>query len=104
MTLRLVPAPMNPLWQYDENGEPTDEEKLQIVGRGVCVDLVRQHEKEKGLPPILSTVLDDKIGQELAYAMRLFFHNGKLDTILGSLKRTQRDGLWNAKIASHLRL
>ena len=59
-TLMLVPAPMDAVWNYDENGIATDEETRTRIGVTVrYISTVREVERSKGLSSLLSAALAD---------------------------------------------
>lgn len=73
LALRLMPKLIDAAWCYNENGEPVQESaKIRIQDRKDYVDCIRQAEKKKGLPPLLSAVLTDKAGNDLTEAMSLY--------------------------------
>lgn len=73
-----TPAPMEPDL-YDAAGIPWDDEMKEILRELTkYVSMVQQVEQAKNLPPTLSAVLNDRAGQDLAYAMRFYTIDGKL--------------------------
>lgn len=71
--LRIAPALLDPAWCYDEHGVPVQEEAKIIIQDGQdYVNFVRKAEESKGLPPLLSDVLGDKAGNDLAKAISLY--------------------------------
>ena len=79
MTLRLVPAPMDAPWNYDENGIPTDEEtRTRIADTIRYIGAVQEVERSKGLSSLLSATLADQASQDLASGMKLYTQDGKL--------------------------
>ncbi|MCJ1461363.1 hypothetical protein MMC28_011745 [Mycoblastus sanguinarius] len=69
---------MDAPWNYDEDGAPVDEEtKILWKDREEYVESVRQVERSKGLPGVLSSVLADETAQDLATALRLYNNDGK---------------------------
>ena len=68
--LRLMPKIIDAAWCHNENGEPVQESaKIKIQDRKDYVNCIRQAEKRKSLPPLLSTVLTDKAGNDLTGSM-----------------------------------
>lgn len=77
LTLSLLPRPMMPEWMY-ENGVPKNEEVRVIMDeRKDYVNAVCRIERQEGSSHFLSAALGDEVGQELAYAMKLYVHDGK---------------------------
>ena len=77
LTLSVLPPPMMPAWMY-ENGVPKNEKtRVRISERQDYMDEVCRVEKREGLSHSLSAALGDEAGQQLAYAMRLYAHDGK---------------------------
>lgn len=77
LTLSVVPRPMVPAWMY-EDGVPKNEKiRVRIDERRDYVDAVCRVERREGLSCLLSATLGDQAGQELAYAMKLYIHDGK---------------------------
>lgn len=73
LALRVMPAILAPAWCYNENGEAVSEQtKIRIQDREDYVNCIRQAEKKKGLPPLLSAALADKAGNDLTEAMSLY--------------------------------
>lgn len=78
LTLSVVPRPMVPAWMYEDDIPKNEKIRVKIIEREEYVDAVRQVEERDGLPCWLSATLTDQAGQQLAYAMRLYIHDGKL--------------------------
>ena len=69
---------MGPAEWYDDDGIPTDPDVIEgFREMDEYVDVVRQVERSKDLPPTLSAVLSDRAGQDLALAMKLYTDDGK---------------------------
>ena len=78
MTLSITPASMAAPTLYDENGVHKDAIVRETISdRKRYVEMVRQVEQSKGMPPLLSAVLEDEAGQDLAAAMRTYVQDGK---------------------------
>lgn len=67
-TFQFTPSSMRPSWFYDQS-------KI-VAERKQYFDMVRQAEEHRGWPPILSTVLGDQAGQDLAMTMKLYVDDG----------------------------
>ncbi|KAK7991531.1 hypothetical protein PG988_000325 [Apiospora saccharicola] len=77
--LETVPVPMDAPWNYDENGEPNDEEtKQKWMERRNYLHMVQQFEAAESLDDRLSSMLATERVQNLAYALRVYKHPGKL--------------------------
>ena len=73
-----TPAPMSPTEWYDDDGMPTYPDVIKgFREMDEYVDVVRQVERSKDLPPTLSAVLSDRAGQDLALAMKLYSDDGQ---------------------------
>ena len=71
--LQNEPAPLAESQDYDENGVPRDKEaRAMFEDQKRYIDAVRQAEQSKRLPPMLSAVLADRAGQDLATSMQLY--------------------------------
>jgi len=79
LTLSMTPAKMDAPWNYDEQGNPKDEELLQqALDQRHYVEAVRKAEAAAGLRgnQLISRSLQDSRRQNLIAAMRLF-NSGK---------------------------
>ncbi|KAG9232261.1 hypothetical protein BJ875DRAFT_515019 [Amylocarpus encephaloides] len=79
LTLSMTPAKMDAPWNYDEHGNPKDEELLhQVLDQGLYVEAVRKAEAAAGIwdEQLISRSLQDSRRQHLITAMRLF-NSGK---------------------------
>ncbi|MCJ1461040.1 hypothetical protein MMC28_011422 [Mycoblastus sanguinarius] len=95
-----VPKPMRPPEWYDEYGVPKIK-KLQDrdAERKGYVNAVREMEKQLRLPPLLSDVLADKAGQDLASALHCFTVDrvvGKYTKVLDAHQKRYRGDTSNA--------
>ncbi|XMA14002.1 hypothetical protein WAI453_006793 [Rhynchosporium graminicola] len=77
--LSTVPLPMDAPWNYDQDGEPLDEdtrqtwrERKEYIERAVRFEII------EGIDDRLSATLNDQTLQNLAYAMRVYSDIGKL--------------------------
>ncbi|CZT01770.1 uncharacterized protein RCO7_01963 [Rhynchosporium graminicola] len=77
--LSTVPLPMDAPWNYDQDGEPLDEdtrqtwrERKEYIERAVRFEII------EGIDDRLSATLNDQTLQNLAYAMRVYSEIGKL--------------------------
>ena len=78
LTLSVCPRLIDAPWNYDENGVAKDEDtKAMIKDRGDFLVMVKEYERSKGQAPILSDVLSDQAGQDLATAIRYYASIGK---------------------------
>lgn len=79
LTLQIIPPAMDVPWNYDEAGNPVDEETIQdIADQRHYIATVKAEEENRKLegPYCLSNVLEDHKRQHIATAMRLY-KNGK---------------------------
>ncbi|PVH69779.1 hypothetical protein DL98DRAFT_438310, partial [Cadophora sp. DSE1049] len=77
--LETVPFPMDASWNYDENGEPLDEETRQRWReRKEYVERVARFEAAEQIDDKLSATLNNQNFQNLAYTMRVYLDPGKL--------------------------
>ena len=78
LTLSICPRLIDAPWNYDENGVAKDEDtRAMIKDRGDYVVMLKEYERSKGQAPILSDVLGDQAGQDLATALRYYTSVGK---------------------------
>lgn len=100
-TLTVVPASMAQD-NYDTNGVPKDPSTRTIMGEQKrYIGSVQEVERNKKLPPLLSAILADQAGQDLAYAMKLYIEDGVCGTYTDVLdahqeKWTRAKGLGNS--------
>ena len=78
LTLSVLPRPMVPTWMYEDGVPKNEKVRVKIDERKDYVDTVCRVERSKGLSRLLSSTLRDQAGQQLAYAMKLYVHDGKL--------------------------
>lgn len=78
LTLSVLPRPMVPEWMYENDVPKNEKIRVRIDERRDYVDAVCLVERQKGLSHWLSATLGDQAGQQLAYAMKLYVHDGKL--------------------------
>ncbi|KAL5330797.1 hypothetical protein ACEPPN_000320 [Leptodophora sp. 'Broadleaf-Isolate-01'] len=77
--LSTVPLPMDAPWNYDQNGEPLDENTRQTWReRKEYIERAVRFETIEGIDDKLSTTLNNQTLQNLAYAMRVYAGLGKL--------------------------
>ena len=78
LTLSVCPRLIDAPWNYDENGVAKDEDtRAMIKDRGDFLVMVNEYERSKGQATILSDVLGDQAGQDLATAIRYYTSVGK---------------------------
>ena len=71
LTLGICPRPIDAPWNYDENGVAKDEDtRIRIKERDDYQVMIEEFERSEGKPPVLSDVLGDQAGQDLATAIR----------------------------------
>ena len=69
---------MDAPWKYDETGLATSlSTKTKIQEQEEYLHMVKHYERSEGNPSLLSDVLGDQAGQDLATAMRYFTVVGK---------------------------
>lgn len=81
LTLSVVPAPIDVPWNYDDRGNPKDNEtRDKLADQKQYIEAVRKGEQLRGLEErefSLSKSLEDRRRQQLATAMRLY-RDGKV--------------------------
>jgi len=77
LTLSTIPPAIDAPWNYDEAGNPKDEETIQrYADRKAYLAAVREQEIKKGIDNSLSAALADSKREQLIRAMRIY-ENGK---------------------------
>jgi Phosphotransferase enzyme family len=77
--LETVPFPMDASWNYNDSGEPLDENtRRRWRERKEYVEKVAKFEVSEQMDDKLSTTLNNSDFQNLAYAMRVYLDPGKL--------------------------
>jgi hypothetical protein len=77
--LETVPFPMDASWNYDDNGQPLNEDtRRRWQERKEYVEKVDSAEVSKQIDNKLSVTLDNHDVQNLAYAVRVYIDPGKL--------------------------
>jgi hypothetical protein len=90
--LETVPVPMDAPWNYNEFGEPLEQDtRRKWQERKDYVKMVAKVESTKQSDHKLSTTLGDQSLQNLAYAMRVYLNPGKLGFYSKVLEQYKKD-------------
>ena len=77
LPLGITPVPIESPKFHDKYGVPKSQKtRHTLCDQKWYTEAVRQVERSKGMPPLLSAVLGDKAGQDLAAAMRIWANDG----------------------------